>query len=157
MHRYLLGLSSRKTQCAFLAGPSVTREHDGVLADTLPRSVCCSFMSVFAVNGQPLVRAQLCWRCREPAKKAHSTVNNQSHNQTHNLMRFLCLRAVMLILTWRIYYFHRTQRLPRHLTAGDDFCGMGVEKTTAARGACRDWLWTRAPAHGGVGKLEQHP
>lgn len=63
----------------------------------------------------------------------------------------------MLILTWHIYYFHRTQRLPQHFTKGDDFCGMGGEKTTAAQGAHGGSLWTGALTQGGVGKLEEHP
>lgn len=71
-------------------------------------------------------------------------------------MRFLCSRVVMLILTWSIYYLHRAQRLPWHFTKGDEYCGMGAERTTAAQGAHRDWLWSRAPTQGGVGKLEQH-
>lgn len=57
----------------------------------------------------------------------------------------------MLILTWRIYYFHRTQRLPRYFTEGDDFCGMGDKRTTAARGAHTD---CSGPRHRLKGVLE---
>lgn len=142
------GCSRQGSSARFLAGPPGAREGGRALARTPPRRSRCGFARAQPSAATLGVRRDCQNRC--------GTVNNQSHNQTHGLTRFLCLRAAILVLTWRIYYFHPTQRLPWHFTKGGDFCGTGSKKT-AAQGAQRDRRWAGARTRGGPGRLRQHP